>query len=113
VRRAGIAYLSWFLRLRCGARVTDPTSGFRAANRAAVELFARYYPSDYPEPEAIALARRAGLRVGEVPVRMRDRAHGRSSIGAGWTLYYLVKVSLALMLLPARTGLLAADGKLP
>ncbi len=104
VRRAGIAYLSWFLRLRCGARVTDPTSGFRAANRDAIELFARYYPSDYPEPEAIALARRAGLRIAEVPVRMHERAHGRSSIDLWRTLYYLVKVSLALVLLPPRTG---------
>ena len=102
VRRAGIRYLSWFLRLRCGVRVTDPTSGFRAAGRRAIELFARYYPSDYPEPEAIALARRAGLRVEEVPVRMQERAHGVSSITALRTLYYLVKVSLALVLLPPR-----------
>ncbi len=103
VRRAGIRYLSWFLRLRCGARVTDPTSGLRAANRDAIELFARYYPSDYPEPEAVALARRAGLRLAEVPVRMNERAHGKSSITAVGTLYYLVKVSLALVLLPPRS----------
>jgi glycosyltransferase involved in cell wall biosynthesis len=103
LRRAGIRYLSWFLRLRCGARVTDPTSGFRAAGRRAIELFARYYPSDYPEPEAIALARRAGLRIAEVPVRMNEREHGRSSITALRSLYYLVKVSLALVILPPRT----------
>jgi glycosyltransferase involved in cell wall biosynthesis len=102
VRRTGIRYLSWFLRLRCGARVTDPTSGFRAASRAAIELFARQYPSDYPEPESIGLTVRAGLRIAEVPVRMRERRHGRSSIGAWRTLYYLVKVSLALVLLPPR-----------
>ncbi len=110
VRRAGIAYLSWFLRLRCGARTTDPTSGFRAANRTAIELFARHYPSDYPEPEAVALACRAGLRIAEVPVRMRERAHGRSSITAARTLYYLVKVSLALVLLPPRSEPLADEG---
>jgi len=109
VRRAGIRYLSWFLRLRCGARVTDATSGFRAAGRRAIELFARYYPSDYPEPEAIALARRAGLRLAEVPVRMNERAHGRSSITALRTLYYLVKVSLALVLLPPRDEPLEGD----
>ena len=102
VRRAGIRYLSWFLFVRCGARVTDTTSGFRAAGRRAIELFARYYPSDYPEPEAIALAKRAGLRLAEVPVRMSERAHGQSSITALRTLYYLVKVSLALVLLPPR-----------
>jgi hypothetical protein len=102
VRRAGIRYLSWFLRLRCGARVTDPTSGFRAAGRDAIAFFARRYPSDYPEPEAIALASRRGLRVAEVPVRMNERAHGASSITWARTLYYLVKVSLALVLLPVR-----------
>ena len=102
LRRAGIRYLAWFLRLRCGARVTDPTSGFRVAGRRALELFARQYPSDYPEPESIAIAVRAGLRVEEVPVAMRERAHGRSSIDAWRTLYYLVKVSIALLLLPAR-----------
>ena len=111
VRRAGIRYLSWFLRLRCGARVTDATSGFRAAGRRAIELFARYYPSDYPEPEAIALAKRAGLSLLEVPVRMHERAHGRSSITSLRTLYYLVKVSLALVLLPPRRA--SAGGGAP
>ncbi len=104
LRRVGIRYLSWFLRLRCGARVTDPTSGFRAAGRSAIELFARLYPSDYPEPESAAIAVRSGLRVAEVPVRMTERASGRSSIRWSGTLYYLVKVSLALVFLPARSG---------
>jgi glycosyltransferase involved in cell wall biosynthesis len=102
VRRAGIRYLCWFLRLRCGARVTDPTSGFRAADKSAIDLFARSYPSDYPEPEAIAIAIRRGLRIAEVPVHMVDRAYGVSSITPWRTLYYLVKVSLALLLLPLR-----------
>ena len=102
LRRGGIRYLSWFLRLRTGARVTDPTSGFRAAGRQAIELFSRIYPSDYPEPESIAVAIRAGLRVEEVPVRMSPRAHGESSIDAVRSVYYLAKVSLALVLLPRR-----------
>lgn len=102
VRRAGIRYLSRLLRLRCGALVTDPTSGLRAAGRRALELFAGQYPPDYPEPESVALAVRAGLVVREVPVRMRARQHGQSSIGAWRTLYYLIKVSLALVILPAR-----------
>ncbi len=100
-RRSGIRYLSWFLRLRCGVAVTDPTSGFRAAGRRAIELFAGSYPSDYPEAESIALAVRSGLVVAEVPVRMRERAHGASSITALRSLYYLVKVTLALLLLPS------------
>ncbi len=101
-RRAGIRYLSLVLRLRCGARVSDPTSGFRAAGRRAIELFAAAYPPDYPEPESIAVAARAGLRVAEIPVRMNERLHGQSSIGLGRSLYYLVKVSFALVLLPTR-----------
>jgi hypothetical protein len=101
-RRAGIRYLSTVLRLRCGARITDPTSGFRASGRAAIELFARSYPPDYPEPESIAVAARAGLRVSEVPVRMNERLHGESSIGLSRSLYYFVKVSIALVLLPSR-----------
>lgn len=101
-RRAGIRYLSAMLRLRCGARVSDPTSGFRAAGRRAIELFAASYPPDYPEPESIAVAARAGLSVTEVPVRMGRRLHGESSIDAARSLYYLVKVSLALVVLPTR-----------
>jgi glycosyltransferase involved in cell wall biosynthesis len=100
VRRAGSRYLSWFLRVRCGARISDPTSGFRVAGQRAIELFSADYPSDYPEPEAIALTIRAGLKLREIPVVMRTRRQGRSSIGAGRTLYYLLKVSLALLLLP-------------
>ena len=78
-RRAGIRYLSGFLQLRCGARVTDPTSGFRAAGRKAIELFSTWYPSDYPEPEAIAFATRNHLRLLEVPVRMNERQPMESS----------------------------------
>ncbi len=116
LRRAGIRYLAWFLRLRCGARVTDPTSGFRAAGRRALELFAREYPSDYPEPESIGLAVRDGLVVREIPVTMHARQHGRSSIDAWRTTYYLVKVSLALLLLPVTTrrrGSATAEGAGP
>lgn len=108
LRRAGIRYLSALIRLRCGATVTDPTSGFRAANRRVVELFARQYPPDYPEPESIGVAIRAGLRVQEVPVEMCERQHGESSIDAARTLYYLVKVSLALLLLPSRARRIAS-----
>jgi glycosyltransferase involved in cell wall biosynthesis len=102
VRRLGIRYLAWLIRLRCGAKVTDPTSGFRVVGRKGIELFARHYPSDYPEPEAIALAKRSGLILREISVKMRARDHGRSSIDAFGTLYYLLKVSLALLLLPAQ-----------
>jgi len=110
LRRLGIRYLSSFLRLRCGARVSDPTSGFRAAGRAAIELFAAFYPPDYPEPESIAIAARRGIAVAEVPVRMSEREHGESSITPLRTVYYLVKVSLALALLPSRSLDLSDEG---
>ena len=99
-RRLGIRYLSAAIQFRCGKKVADVTSGFRASGRSAIALFASTYPSDYPEPEAIAIAVRAGLRVLEVPARMRERHHGRSSITWPRSLYYFVKVPLALLLLP-------------
>lgn len=102
LRRLGIRYLSWLLRLRCGVEVRDVTSGFRAAGKQAIALFARNYPADYPEPEALAQVKRAGLKILELPVTMEARQHGTSSIDLGRTLYYLVKVSLALLLLPER-----------
>lgn len=101
-RRLGIGYLARLIRLRCGARVSDATSGYRAAGRAAIELFARGYPPDFPEPESIAIARRAGLRIAEAPVRMRGRQHGASSITPLRSFLYMVKVTVALMLLPVR-----------
>lgn len=113
LRRAGIRYLSWLIRARSRARLTDPTSGFRAASREAIEVFARRYPSDYPEPESIALAVSAGLRVVEVPVRMIERRHGASSIDLWRTLYYLVKVSLALLVIPASAGRSTTSGEEP
>lgn len=101
-RRAGIRYLAALIRVRCGAKVTDSTSGFRAAGPAAIALFARGYPSDFPEPESIAIAARAGLRVVEAPVRMRERVHGASSITFFRSFQYVVKVTVALVLLPVR-----------
>jgi hypothetical protein len=79
-----------------GRRITDPTSGFQALNRKAIALFAADYPHDYPEVEAALMVHRHRLRMTEVPVRMRERAGGRSSIGALAAVYYMVKVLLAL-----------------
>ena len=79
-----------------GGRVTDPTSGFQVTNRRAIALFAEYFPHDYPEVEATVLAAKAGLRRAEVPVEMRERSAGRSSIGAVRSVFYMVKVMLAV-----------------
>jgi len=95
-RRLGIRVLAWTLSALIRQRVTDPTSGFQAMNRRALGLFAADYPHDYPEVEATLMAHRGGLRRREVPVTMRERGGGRSSIGALRSVYYMIKVLLAL-----------------
>lgn len=90
--------LRGLIRLLCGLRISDCTSGFRAANRRVIEAFAHWYPDDYPEPEVTLLLHRWGFKVAEVPVLMRRRRAGRSSISAIMGVYYIVKVSLCLVL---------------
>jgi glycosyltransferase involved in cell wall biosynthesis len=107
-RQGGITLLSKLISMLVGYRVTDTTSGMRAADRRAIEIFAREYPADYPEAEAIVVADRNGLTVAEVPVQMRPRAAGRSSITPLRSIYYMLKVSLAVLVRcigrnPART----------
>ena len=99
MRRVGIRWLSAFIRLFSGARITDPTSGFRACNLRAIKLFCRDYPMDYPEPESIATAINHGLNVQETPVVMHERAGGLSSIRAISSVYYMIKVSLAIVIM--------------
>jgi glycosyltransferase involved in cell wall biosynthesis len=95
-RRIGIRLLAWTVSRLVGQRVTDTTSGFQAVNRAGIALFARDYPHDYPEVEATVMVHRHKLRLVEVPVSMREREHGSSSITALRSVYYMVKVLLAL-----------------
>jgi glycosyltransferase involved in cell wall biosynthesis len=95
-RRLGIRIFSVVLSRLCGQAVTDPTSGFRLCNRRAIELFARDYPHDYPEVEAILMVNAHRLRMQEVPVRMHARRDGRSSITSGESMYYMIKVLLAI-----------------
>jgi hypothetical protein len=97
LRRLGAWWLRKLLRL-FGLKVTDPTSGFRLYGPRALRLFDRTYPYDYPEPEALAIARASRLNVIEVPVSMRERQGGRSSIGAFQAPYYMLKVTLAVVL---------------
>jgi glycosyltransferase involved in cell wall biosynthesis len=98
LRRIGSRWLRLLLRLVTGLGLTDPTSGYRLYGRRALQLFSRSYPYDYPEPEALATARAAGLRIVEVPVRMRERQAGRSSISGLSAPYYMLKVTLAVVL---------------
>ncbi|MGI8506452.1 MAG: glycosyltransferase family 2 protein [Solirubrobacteraceae bacterium] len=96
-RRTGIHLFAFTLSKILGQRVTDPTSGFRLYNRRAIGLFARDYPHDYPEVEAVLMLHAHRLRMAEVPVQMHQRGAGRSSITKARSFYYMVKVSLALL----------------
>jgi len=95
LRRFGTSVLSWIVSRLTGVRLGDTTSGFRAANRRVIEAYARFYPSDYPEVEALVYLHRQGLAVLEVPVSMRERRGGRSSITLRRAAYYMVKVPIA------------------
>jgi glycosyltransferase involved in cell wall biosynthesis len=95
-RRIGIRVFAAVVSLLVRQRVTDTTSGFQAVNRLGIRLFASDLPHDYPEVEATVMVVRHKLRLAEVPVLMRERAGGRSSITAVGSVYYMVKVSLAL-----------------
>jgi hypothetical protein len=96
-RRAGIRVFSTLLSAITRQRITDPTSGFRMTTRRGIELFARDYPHDYPEVEAVVMLHHHRLRSAEVPVQMRARLNGRSSIAGHWSVFYMVKVLLAVM----------------
>jgi len=96
LRRIGIRVLALVVSAIARQRVTDTTSGFQALNRKALALFAADYPHDYPEVEGMVMTIRHRLRLCEVPVRMREREHGRSSITALSSIYYMAKVLLAL-----------------
>jgi glycosyltransferase involved in cell wall biosynthesis len=95
-RRVGIRLLALIVSTIARQRVTDTTSGFQALNRKALALFAADYPHDYPEVEGMVMTIRHRLRLQEVPVRMREREHGRSSITALRSIYYMAKVLVAL-----------------
>ena len=95
-RRVGIRILARTVSLLVRQRVTDPTSGFQALNRRGIALFAADYPHDFPEVEATVMVARHRLRLAEVPVSMRERLAGESSIGALHAVYYMAKVLLAL-----------------
>jgi len=102
-RRMGIGLFAWLVSRIVGVPMTDTTSGFRAAGPRAIRLFARSYPHDYPEVEAVLLASRAGLTVREVSVRMRERQGGVSSITPLRAGYYMVKVLLAVTMQSMRS----------
>ena len=97
-RKLGIGIFSIVLSRLLGMQVTDSTSGFRAANRRVIEFFARTYPDDYPEVESLVLLHKMNMRMEEVPVAMRERTGGKSSITPVRSAYYMTKVLMAIFI---------------
>jgi glycosyltransferase involved in cell wall biosynthesis len=97
-RRVGIRFLAWLISRLGGTRVTDPTSGFRCAGPRAWTDFVVHYPDDYPEPESLYWCIRNRLRVGEIAVTMQERQGGTSSIHTVRAVYYMIKVTLAILI---------------
>lgn len=104
LRRIGITYFTGLIKLCTGKRITDPTSGLRMAGKNIIKLFAESYPKDYPEPETVVTALRRGYVVHEIPVIMRERQGGESSITARKSVYYMIKVTLAIFMETMRGG---------
>lgn len=98
MRRIGIRYFSAMILLLTGSKISDPTSGYRAFNKDVIKLLASSYPRDYPEPEALLLLIRSGRKIKETPVTMRQRTAGESSIRETKIVYYMIKVTLGLIM---------------
>ena len=98
LRRLGINILSFIIKVCTGFKVYDVTSGFRTVNRSLIEYFARKYPSDYPEPDTLVQVLKMGYKVKEIPVKMRERKKGKSSINGLKSVYFMIKVTLAIII---------------
>lgn len=97
IRRVGIRFLSILAQILTGVQIRDITSGYRVVNRRFIEIYANDYPADYPEPEAMIIAAVHGGRIKEYPVIMRERENGTSSITFKKSVYYMIKVTLAML----------------
>lgn len=97
-RRTGIKLLSGLIRLCTGVRIYDVTSGFRAVNKKFINIYCNDYSNDYPEPEAIVSAVMYGGTIKEIPVIMSERQGGESSIKFWNSVYYMIKVTLAIVI---------------
>ncbi len=97
-RRMGIVYFTVLIRILTGKKITDPTSGLRMAGKNVIALFADSYPVDYPEPETAVTAINNGMKIEEIPVIMKERQGGVSSITMKKSVYYMVKVTLAIII---------------
>lgn len=97
MRRIGIKFLSGLIKICTGIKIRDVTSGFRAVDKEFIKIFSREYAQDYPEPEAIVTVAKLKGQLLEVPVVMRERQAGKSSISMIQSAYYMIKVALAIL----------------
>lgn len=102
IRKLGIKWFTALIAVLTGKKITDPTSGMRIAGRSLLTQFAKRYPRDYPEPETVASALVQKKKIKEIPVKMREREEGVSSISPKKSVYYMVKVTLAILLVALR-----------
>lgn len=98
LRRVGIKYFTGLIKIVTGKTVTDPTSGLRMIGRNVIEEFADKYPRDYPEPESVVAILKHRRKVVEIPVKMRERQGGTSSIHMWKSVYYMIKVTIAILI---------------
>ena len=98
IRRLGIKHFNILIKLLTGKKITDPTSGMRMVNRNIMKLFAEDYPKDYPEPESVVQIISQGCNVVEIPVLMNERSEGVSSISPRKSIYYMIKVTIAMLI---------------
>ncbi|MGT2934889.1 glycosyltransferase family 2 protein [Streptococcus castoreus] len=101
-RRIGIKYFTWLIAVLTGKKITDATSGLRMVDRSLIERFADHYPDDYPEPETVVDVLISGFNVKEIPVIMNERQGGVSSISLTKSIYYMIKVTLAILFVKLR-----------
>lgn len=104
LRRIGIRFFTILIRSVTGITITDPTSGLRMIGRKGIEVFAEDYPKDYPEPESVVALLRKGMKIKEIPVVMKKRENGVSSISLKKSIYYMIKVPLAILIEWVRKG---------
>jgi len=101
-RRFGIKIISFFIKIKTRKKIYDVTSGFRAIDREVLELFTNYYPSEYPEPISSVNVLKNGFKISEVPVVMKEREKGKSSISSWKNVYYMINVILSIVLMKGR-----------
>lgn len=97
-RMLGIRVIRGIMKLFAGKKIFDPTSGYRAVNKRIIKKFSENYPFDYPEPDTNMRLLKEKVEIIEIPVEMNNRETGKSSITPLKSVYYMIKVTLAMLI---------------